>query len=310
MSRVNNYLDYINNMAQDDSKALVAQSESRYKAIIDNITDNCKEKTKGRLIIMLAGPSASGKTTTAHKIRDSFISKGIDCHSISLDDFYLDRDKIPGYDEGDPDYETVYALDIKLIDECLESLLAGKETIMPEFSFEIGRRLNNNKTMRLDETDVVIVEGLHALNPVITENLPQDQLLKIYISVASRIYDEETEDIVLNKRNLRFVRRLVRDYNFRASSVENTYKLWDNVRVGEDKYLFVFKDNADFKINTIHIYEPCVLKSKAMEMLSTVTKDSEYYGDAKRLMKALSKFNDIPVEMVPYDSLLREFLGK
>lgn len=309
MARINNYLEYINEMAQTDPKALIEKSETRYKKIINDISDTCIEKSNGRLVVMVAGPSASGKTTTAHKICDSLVKKGVGCHVISLDDFYLNRTDVPGYKEGQPDYETVYALDIDLIDSCLKSLLSGNETFLPVFDFTKGVRDDNGKMMKLEENDMVIVEGLHALNPVVTENIPNDCIYKIYISVASRIYNEETEDIVLNKRNLRFVRRLVRDYNFRASSVDNTYRLWDSVRVGEDKYLFAFKDYADIRINTIHIYEPCVFKKIATEMLKTVDETSEYYPDAKRLMKALSKFKDIDLDLVPADSMLREFFG-
>ena len=140
-------------------------------------------------------------------------------------------------------------------------------------------------------------------------NIPEEFLYKIYISVSSRIYNEESEDIILNKRNLRFIRRMIRDYKFRASSVENTYRMWDGVRMSEDKYLFAFKDNADLRINTIHIYEPCVFRDIAVEMLSSVGEDSIYYRDAKRLIRSLKKFTQINPTEVPEDSLLREFLG-
>ena len=309
MARINNYIEYINMEAKNDPAGLIERSEERYKRIIDNVVDECIEKANGRLVIMLAGPSASGKTTTAHKIKKKFIERGEDCHVISLDDFYLDRENVPGYSEGEPDFESVYALDLKLIDSCLQSLLSGEETFLPSFDFETGKRNDQAKFFRLGEKDVVIVEGLHALNPIVTQNIPEEFLYKIYISVSSRIYNEESEDIILNKRNLRFIRRMIRDYKFRASSVDNTYRMWDSVRMGEDKYLFAFKDYADLRINTIHIYEPCVFKNEAIEMLSSVSEDSIYYRDAKRLIRALNKFAQIDADKVPEDSLLREFLG-
>ena len=157
------------------------------------------------------------------------------------------------------------------------------------------------------EKDVVIIEGLHALNPVITDKI-QGKLLKIYINVSSRIYDEKG-DIVLNKRNLRFIRRMVRDYKFRDSSVENTCRLWKNVTKGEDEYLFPYRDNADIKADTIHLYEPCVLKHQALPLLKNSQVDDEFKKDIEKLTRALEKFNDIDENAVPKDSLLREFLG-
>ena len=309
MARINNYIEYINMEAKNDPAGLIERTEARYKRIVENTVDECLERAEGRLVIMLAGPSASGKTTTAHKLKKSFIERGVDCHVISLDDFYLNRDEVPRDSEGNPDFETVYALDLDLIDSCLQSLLSGEETYTPSFSFETGKRNDEANYFRLDDRDVVIVEGLHALNPIVTKNIPEEFLYKIYISVSSRIYNEESEDIILNKRNLRFIRRLIRDYKFRASSVDNTYRLWDSVRMGEDKYLFAFKDYADMRINTIHIYEPCVFKNQAIEMLESVEPDSIYYKDARRLVRSLKKFSEIDIDKVPEDSLLREFLG-
>jgi len=309
MARINNYIEYINMEAKNDPEGLIERCEERYKRIVESVVDECIDRADGRLVIMLAGPSASGKTTTAHKIKARFKSRGVDCHVISLDDFYLNREDVPVNDDGEPDFETVYALDLKLIDTCLQSLLSGEETYVPSFNFETGKRDDKANYFRLDDRDVVIVEGLHALNPIVTQNIPEEFLYKIYISVSSRIYNEESEDIILNKRNLRFIRRLIRDYKFRASSVDNTYRLWDSVRMGEDKYLFAFKDYADMRINTIHIYEPCVFRNEAIEMLSSVDENSIYYRDAKRLIKSLKKFVQIDMDKVPSDSLLREFLG-
>lgn len=160
----------------------------------------------------------------------------------------------------------------------------------------------------LGKEDVVIIEGLHALNPVITDKI-QGKLLKIYINVSSRIYDEKG-DIVLNKRNLRFIRRMVRDYKFRDSSVENTCRLWKNVTKGEDEYLFPYRDNADIKADTIHLYEPCVLKHQALRMIGEDDVSEEYKNDIYKIAKALDRFNDIEENLVPENSLLREFLGE
>ena len=179
---------------------------------------------------------------------------------------------------------------------------------IPEFDFLKGERKSQYNKIKLSPKDVIIVEGLHALNPIITDTLPQNRLLKIYINLSSRIYDEKG-DIILNKRNMRFIRRLVRDFKFRGSSVEKTYKLWIKVRYGEDTYLFPFKDNADIKINTIHLYETCVLKETAIELLSSLNRESEFYIESQRLVRSLQKFPGLDSSSVPDDSLLREFIG-
>ena len=266
------------------------------------------ENDSGLQVVMLAGPSASGKTTTAQKLAEEFTRRGMKTYRVSLDDFYLDRTDIPGYSEGKPDYETVFALDLPLIDKCINSLLRGEATVMPMFDFVSGKRKDESYEITLGKSDAIVVEGLHALNPIITDKLPHQRILKIYISVSSRIYDENNK-IILNKRNMRFIRRMVRDYNFRGSSVENTYELWDNVRSGEDKYLFPYSGLADMRINSIHLSEPCLFKETALNLLRNAELDGERAKDASRLIRALEKFNSISPDMVPETSLLREFLG-
>ena len=261
------------------------------------------------IILMLAGPSASGKTTTAKKLSEKCAARGMQTHVISLDDFYLDRSAIPLGEDGEPDFETVYALDLPRLRESLQMLLTGAPTDLPLFDFTLGRRSDCVNTVTLGAQDVIIVEGLHALNPIVTEALPQKNLLKLYISVSSRIYNERGK-IILNKRNLRFLRRMTRDYLFRASSVENTYMLWDNVRKGEDKYLFPFKDLADIKINSVHLSAPCVFRGICLEMLRKASLSGEHARDAERLMRALEQFEPLSPDLIPDDSLLREFLGK
>ncbi len=227
---------------------------------------------------------------------------------VSLDDFYKNRCDIPGFSEGKPDFETVYALDIDLISETLKSLMSGRKTKLPVFDFTTGSRKDTSREITLGKDDAVIVEGLHALNPVVTSGIDGLKLMKIYISVSSRIYDQSGK-IILNKRNLRFMRRLVRDYNFRASSVESTYCLWQSVCDGEDKYLFPYKDMADVRINSIHLCEPCLFKDTVLKMLENADLSEEYEHDAKRLARSLRQFESVDLSFVPEDSLLREFLG-
>ena len=188
-----------------------------------------------------------------------------------------------------------------------EMLSCGKGHL-PEFDFVSGKRKEQLKEVSVKDSDVIIVEGLHALNPLITAGLPKERLFKIYINVSSRIYDEKG-DIVLNKRNMRFIRRIVRDSNFRGNSVEKTFGMWLNVCHGEDIYLFPYRDNADIKINTVHLYETCLLKNDAVRLLSQVEKSSPFYRDSQRLLKSLCRFPSIDSGLVPETSLLREFIG-
>ena len=308
MANINNNLEYINEQARLNPNEFVVKCEQRYNDIIEDIAKRILEET-GREIVMLAGPSSAGKTTTARKLCENLNKKGVKTYVLSLDDFYLNREDIPYLPDGTQDYETVYALDLQLFTECVNKLLMGETVKNPVFDFTTGKRSDKEfNEITLGKEDVVIIEGLHALNPIITEKI-QGKLLKIYINVSSRIYDNKG-NIILNKRNMRFVRRMVRDFKFRDSTVDNTYRLWRNVTAGEDKYLFPFRDNADIKINTIHLYESCVLKSQALPLIYESKISDEFRDDAKKLCKALEKFENINISAVPEDSLLREFLGK
>ncbi len=308
MVELNNRLEIINEKVKLDPKAFINECEEKYQSIIDKIVKRIIDE-EGREIVMLAGPSSAGKTTTAKRLKEGLFEKGVTTYVLSLDDFYLNREDIPYLPDGSQDYETVYALDLKRLENDLNSLLRGETVNIPVFDFTTGRRSDTEfNTITLGQEDVVIIEGLHALNPVITEKV-QGKLLKIYINVSSRIYDENGE-IVLCKRDFRFLRRMIRDFKFRASSVENTYKLWKNVTAGEDKYLFPYRENADIKANTVHLYEPCVIKNQALPLLRNSDVSDEYKENAEKLCKALEKFVNINECDVPPDSLLREFLGE
>lgn len=308
MDNMMNKLEYINKKALENPNEFIEECEERYQKIISSIVERINSE-KGREIVMLAGPSSAGKTTTARRIKKSLEESGVKTYVLSLDDFYLNREDIPYLHDGSQDYETVYALDLQCLEKELNALLRGERVKSPVFDFTTGKRSETlfNEIV-LGKDDVVIIEGLHALNPVITDKI-QGNLLKVYINVSSRIYDEEG-NIILNKRNLRFVRRMVRDYKYRDSTVENTCRLWKNVTKGEDEYLFPYRDNADIKANTIHFYEPCVLKHQALKMIEDSTVSDEYKEHILKLVNALKQFNDIDEKIVPVNSLLREFLGE
>ncbi len=307
MAEKTNTVEYINSRAAD-MQAFVDEYEKKFNAKIEKIAKQVALSERSE-IIMIAGPSSSGKTTSAKKLRLALEKRGFTCYTISLDDFYLNNSDAPRFPDGSPDFETVDALDIKYFQKTMRSLLENGEGDLPEFDFLTGMRKKEYNHITVTDRDVIIVEGLHALNPVITDGLPADRLLKIYINVSTRIYDKN-KDMLFNKRNMRFIRRMVRDYRSRGNSVEDTFRLWISVRYGEDAYLFPYKDNADMRINTLHLYETCVLRDEAIKLLSEVSRQSEFYKESQRLIKNLKRFESIDGDCVPDDSLLREFIGR
>ena len=307
MSRLDNYYESINALAAGQPEQFIHASEERYRNIIRRVAEQAVSSGAAS-IILLAGPSASGKTTTAGKSAQALVESGHGAYTVSLDNFYLNQDLSPRLPDGTPDFETVHALDIPLIHETFCRLMQDGRCELPLFDFPSGRRLIQTERLKLEKGDVVIVEGLHALNPLIYEAFPPEHLLKAYVSVSSRIYTEKGK-IVLNKRNLRFVRRLIRDSRFRATNVYQTYLLWQSVQRGEDLYLFPFRGNADVRINSIHLYEPCVFREEAVGMLRQIEPEHPFYRDAVRMIASLERFEPIARELVPEESLLREFMG-
>ena len=298
-SKINNLALQPQDFLIDCSEAYHAKVEAASREIFGDVS---------KKIVMLAGPSSSGKTTTA-SILSSFINSfGGKAYTVSLDDFYLPHSAGYPLDEnGEPDYECVEALDIELLHYKLHELVEKGKSDLPVFDFNTGERVNNAKSIALNENDVIIVEGLHALNPVITDTLDEANLYKIYVSVSSRVYENDGS-VLLSKRDLRFVRRMVRDYSFRSMPVIRTFEIWDSVTRGEDKYLFPFEYLADVKINSFHPCEPCVLSERAIGLLSKV-KDGEFEEKAALLINKLRLFKNIDYSVLPENSLLREFTG-
>lgn len=258
--------------------------------------------------VMLAGPSSSGKTTTAALLSDKISALGCKAYVVSLDDFYLPHsEEYPTDENGEPDYECVEALDLELMHSSFLSLSESGRAELPVFDFKSGDRINNAKTIELGENDVIIFEGLHALNPVVSDALDAKSLFKIYVSVSSRVYENDGS-VLLSKRDLRFIRRMVRDFSFRSMSVERTFDIWGSVMRGEDKYLFPYESLADIKLDSFHPCEPCVLAQKAVELLSQV-RDGEFKEKASTLSEKLRLFRNIDYSRLPRNSLLREFTG-
>ena len=299
------YLDEINRGMELSPEAFIERCENAFK---DKISSLCEKiaSEKGRVLVMLAGPSSSGKTTTAGLLADGIRKTGRSAMVISLDDFYLGSEVRYTFEDGTVDYETVKALDLPCINDTMHSLLDKGEGMIPHFSFRKGRR-DGYTAVKVQEDEVIILEGLHALNPLITDPLADETMIKLYISVSSRIADES--GILMSKRDLRFIRRLIRDYHHRNSDAERTFYLWKGVRMGEDRYLFPYSDRADIKIDSIHPYEVCVFRKEAEKLLDSVAPDSIYYNEARLLAEKAERFIQTDSSRVPYGSLLNEFIG-
>lgn len=298
----------INERASADVLSFIADEEVRFDTAVSNVVEKFLANSDCD-IVLLAGPSSSGKTTTAGIIAEKIRNSGRNAYIVSLDDFYLNAEDIAINEDGAKDYENVTALDIPLIRKCFSQLIEERKSELPIFDFMTSSRSDETKHIELKKDDVIIVEGLHALNPVITEGLDESHLYKIYISVSSRVTDENGK-ILLNKRNLRLIRRTIRDYKHRNASVEQTLNMWDGVLKGEDKFLFPFESYADVKINSFHAYESCIFKDEALSRFGQVAADSVFYEKAQEIISALNRFVGIEESLLPEKSLLNEFLSE
>lgn len=296
----------INNLALAPREFLADCTQSYIETVRKTAETIFADKSKK--IITLAGPSSSGKTTTASMLSNAIDALGAKAYTVSLDDFYYSHseNKYPIDENGDPDYESVDALDVERIHRCLSELAEKGESALPVFDFTKGERNDGARKIVLGENDIIIVEGLHALNPVITSSLRKENIFEIYVSVSSRVYENDGS-VLLSKRNLRLIRRMVRDNSFRATPPARTFEIWQSVMRGEDKYLFPFEKFADIKLNSFHPCETCVLAPQAIPLLETVR--GEFADDAHMLARKLSLFRKTDKSLLPSDSLLREFTG-
>lgn len=299
-------LEGINEHVRNDLNGCISECEEYYDAQVRKAVETFLSDSRYD-IVLLAGPSSSGKTTTAGKIAEKIRESGRNAFTVSLDDFYRNRDDIPEDKNGIKDFESVTALDVELIHDVFRSLIEKRYAEMPLYDFKTGMRSAETKKIELGKNDVIVVEGLHSLNPVITEGLDESHLFRIYISVSSRVLDRGGK-ILLNKRNLRLVRRMIRDFKHRGSTAESTFMQWPSVLQGEDKYLFPFETYADIKIDSFHAYEPCIFREQVLEQLDTVGKDSPYYEKACDLKEIYEAAIDINSAFLPEKSLLCEFL--
>ncbi len=291
----------------DDLSLMIREEESRYRQEVKTVADTIVNRFDGRCLVLLSGPSASGKTTTAHNVEKRLCELGRTAYTVSLDNFYRGYGFAPRLPDGSFDYETVEALDLPLLETCMQELLNDGCTDLPIFDFVTHSPLKERKTLCVEKDAVVIFEGIHALNPRLREQLPSGMVFSIFINVMSRI--ERDGEPLMTRRDLRLTRRLLRDVRFRNSSMENTMDMWRQVVRGEELYLFPYADTADASFDTTHAYEPAVLGAQLLPLLHEVAADSPYYEPIRHLADALTQFEPLSTELVPQDSLLREFLG-
>lgn len=282
------------------------RAERHYRNEISSVAERICENKKIK-VIGIAGPSSSGKTTTAHMLCECLEKKGINTRVVSLDDFYLPPERLPLLPDGTQDIESVNALDIPLINECFNRALTTGKTHLPKFDFQSKMRIENARELDISGNTVVIVEGLHALNPALTEIIPHERLFKAYISVNRNIEDENGE-ILLTSRQIRLMRRILRDRIFRSTAPYETLNLWKGVTEGEEKYLYCFKNRADVMIKTLHIYEPCLYKSElaALKGETDMCRSNSYFA---KTLAAVERFYPIDRSLIPENSLIREFIG-
>lgn len=257
-------------------------------------------------IVLIAGPSSSGKTTTTRKLCMYFQSFGLKPKMLSMDDYFVEREETPLDEKGQPDYECLKAIDLKLFNTQLEKILNGEEVLIPTFNFALGKKEYKNK-IKLEKDDIILIEGIHALNNNILTNIPRENKYKIYISALTELNIDDHNRV--STTDNRLLRRIIRDNRTRGYNVEHTLKTWISVRKGEEKYIFPFQDEADCTLNTALIYELGVLKTYVEPLLYSVPYESPYYEEARRLINFLRLFLPIPADDIPKDSALREFIG-
>lgn len=291
---------------EGDIVTLIRVAEALHEKKIAYIADHIQEKRAVKLIL-IAGPSSSGKTTFSKRLGIQLRVNGLVPIPISLDDYFVNRDATPKDEFGDYDFESIYALDLPLFNEHLEMLLSGKETEIPTYNFKTGQRDWNGHKMKLPENGVLIVEGIHGLNEKLTASIPHDQKFKIYISPLTQINLDDHNRIATT--DVRMIRRIVRDYLSRGYGVEDTLKMWPSIRRGEDRNIFIFQEDADAMFNSALIYELAVLKKYALAELYKIQPNSSVYDEARRLINFLHYFKEVDKDFVPTNSLVREFIG-
>ena len=288
---------------------LIAVAETIHDKKIGAIADQITERFRqgGARVVLVAGPSSSGKTTTTKRLSIHLLANLVRPQMISLDNYFVDREHTPRDENGDYDYESLYALDIEQFNKDLTDLIAGKEVAMPSYDFTTGKRTYKGNKLRLDDNSILLMEGINGLNPELTASIPDEMKYKVYVSALTTLSIDNHNWVPTTDNRL--LRRIVRDFKYRGTSALDTIRRWPSVRRGEGKWIFPYQENADAMFNSSLIFELGVMKDFAEPILKQVPHNVPEYAEAYRLLSFLSYFNAIPNRQIPATSLLREFLG-
>lgn len=303
-------VDKLNHMIDDGkSMELILVCEAMQSNCIYEIAKKiAKDKRK---MILISGPSSAGKTTFSHRLSIQLRAMGLCPHAIAADNYFVNRQDNPKDEQGNYDFECIEAVDIKKLNDDIAKLMEGQRIELPVFNFKTGEREYHGEYLQIEENDVIVMEGIHSLNPQMTYMLGDSEKYKIYISPLNQLYmgrDGETADKV-STIDSRLLRRIVRDNRTRGNDVEKTLSMWHKVRDGEAKYIFPYEKEADVMFNSGLLYEYTAIKSEAEPLLAAVSPDSAYYQEARRLLGFVSLFRNIDTQYIPTNSIIREFIG-
>jgi uridine kinase len=288
--------------------SLVKVAEAIQEKQIAKIADEIAKKyADGVRVVLISGPSSSGKTTFCKRLQVQLMTNTIHPMAISLDDYYVNRVDTPLDESGEYDFESLYAIDLPLFNSDLKKILDGEEIALPTYDFSLGQRVFKGNTIKLEERSILVMEGIHALNPDLLPGIEPSKVYKIYVSALTTISLDDHNWIPTTDNRL--IRRVVRDYQFRKYSAKETIARWASVRKGEDKWIFPYQEEADAMFNSAMLYELAVLRRYAEPILAEVLPRDPEYAEAYRLLKFLKYFNYINIDELPNTSLLREFLG-
>lgn len=291
---------------QGHSNLLIQVSEALQEKKIAKIADEIANR-KGIRMVLIAGPSSSGKTTTCKRLSVQLLTNGIKPIGISLDDYFVDRVLTPRDASGDYDFEHLHALNLPLLNEQMNALFRGDEVELPRYDFQTGKSMKSGRKLRLHDNEILVVEGIHALNPELTLQIPQEQIYRVYASALTTLLLDNHNYVPTTDNRL--LRRIIRDHKYRGVSAQETIRRWPSVRAGENKWIFPFQENADQMFNTAMLFELAVIKQQAEPLLEQVPENCVEYAEAYRLLKFLRYIRPIPEDQIPPTSLLREFLG-
>ena len=291
---------------KDGDIEFITLCEQKHNRQLCELGQMIEDERESIRLICIAGPSSSGKTTFANRLRIELLSRGIKPIRISMDDYYLDREHTPIDEDGKPDFESADALDIELFNQNLADLIAGLEVDLPKYDFKVGHRVKG-RTLTVPLDQPIIIEGIHALNERLTSSIPAHQKFKIFIAPQSQINIDNHNPMSLT--DLRLLRRIVRDNQFRNSSALDTLAMWPSVRKGEFKWIYPSQEGANYVFNSFSAYELSVMKKYAMPLLEKVDPENEHFPVAERLIRMLKFFDDLPDKWIPCNSIIREFIG-